>query len=686
MSSFKLNLPTDIPWKRICVTEDMIDRVVCDTELPPKWHSSIAVFKYVPPDDSQLHTGYKISYLKVTATITGYQPLDAEIQGEIDWDGLSVGTRDAITDLLTSYYPCHGAILQVVVGPHGSNPSTPKAEYPFFMDFEPKKRELYELATDTKEKQSRSLENVNLSKSAGRTDSQEVMDIDMGGSTNVGLQVPGVGGLSVGSSSQGQWGTKTLNSNEGLEARTTDSSQEKRETYSFSTQISQMYNQLNSYHIGTNRAVFFVQPRPHVLEQPSGFVRGPRAVEGIQEFFLVVAQPSEQEEDFCVSVRLDTGHLTNVPIMDYERRPAQLTDTASAVANLPTSADTVETRAIRCTVDYWVGSDDIYYKKHVKRVQDTVVYTAPDGFHIENFSTAVNNVVNGSSSVSSSADGKSLTINVEARSSVWIQDEGDGWFADCPDQLDQRTGSAERRERVDLISDSPTKQVGDKDVLLITTRGLCCCDRPGPSPLTRVIGVKPIPEYFGSEVRYDRATRVEKAFPADSKFASRERTRDEAALSAKVTAKEDDSGCGCDDRQQAMSPLDKRIPIRKANEMIGFIGKEILKSTSDPRPENAPKPFLETDFFAKLVQAHQSAIRPGKKKLAHKIGKSLPEAIGKRLAEKFGKKVDDITTQDLMSLPNYELTKLGNINPREAAKLKLSHLGIPFTKGHAPRK
>lgn len=620
-----------------------------------------------------MHTGYKISYLKVTATITGYQPLDQEIQGEIDWDGLSVETRDAITELLTSYYPCNGAILQVVVGPHGANPALPMASYPFFMDFEPKKRELYELATDTKEKQSRSMENISLSKSAGRTDSQEVMDIDMGGSTQVGLEVPDVGGISFGSSSQGQWGTKQLNSNESMESRTTDSSQEKRETYSFSTQISQMYNQLNSYHIGTNRAVFFVQPRPHVLEQPTGFVRGPRAVEGIQEFFLVVAQPTDQE-DFCVSVRLDTGHLTSVPIMDYERRPGQLTDTALAVANLPTSADTVETRSVRCTVDYLFGSDDIYYKKHVKKVQDTVVYTAPDGFHIADFSNVVNNVVNGSSGISAASDGKTLTINVEARSSVWIQDEGDGWFADCPDKLDQKTGRAERRERVDLISDSPTKQVGEKDVLLITTRGLCCCDGARPPAGTKVIGVKPIPEYFGGEVRYDRPTRFEKAFPADSRSISGEHadeTSRHAAVTAKARTKNQEADCGCDDRPYAKSPLDKRLSIRQANEMIGFIAKEILKSTSDPRPENAPKSFVETDLFAKMVQAHQSAVRSGKKRLGQKIGAKLPAAIGNRLAEKFGKKVDEVTAHDLMTLPNHELTRLGNMSARDAAKLKL---------------
>ncbi len=51
-----------------------------------------------------------------------------------------------------------------------------------------------------------------------------------------------------------------------------------------------MYHLLDSYHLGTNRAVFFVQPRPHTLEEPSGFVRGPRPVEGIQEVLLVFAQ------------------------------------------------------------------------------------------------------------------------------------------------------------------------------------------------------------------------------------------------------------------------------------------------------------------------------------------------------------------------------------------------------------
>src|SRR5207244_5235504 len=104
-----------------------------------------------------------------------------------------------------------------------------------------------------------------------------------------------------------------------LSSPSDDVGTENRETFSHSTQISQMYHLLDSYHLGTNRAVFFIQPRPHVLEEPSGFVRGPRPVEGIQEFFLVVAQPEDQD-DFCVALRLDTSHLTTTPIMDYDRK------------------------------------------------------------------------------------------------------------------------------------------------------------------------------------------------------------------------------------------------------------------------------------------------------------------------------------------------------------------------------
>src|SRR6266404_2375732 len=136
-TTFKLGLPIDIPWTRICVTEDMVDRVVCDPVLPPKWHSSIAVFKYRPDDEYQLYPDYEITYLKVSCTLTGYQPLEDEIQGHIDWNGVDVTTLEGVTELLSSYYPCTGAILQVAVGPSDQREGHPLGQYPFFMDFEP---------------------------------------------------------------------------------------------------------------------------------------------------------------------------------------------------------------------------------------------------------------------------------------------------------------------------------------------------------------------------------------------------------------------------------------------------------------------------------------------------------------------------------------------------------------------
>jgi len=63
--SFKLSLPTDIPWERICVSEDMIDPVVCDKHLPAKWQTSLAVFKYRPDDEFQMFPEYNITYSRL---------------------------------------------------------------------------------------------------------------------------------------------------------------------------------------------------------------------------------------------------------------------------------------------------------------------------------------------------------------------------------------------------------------------------------------------------------------------------------------------------------------------------------------------------------------------------------------------------------------------------------------------
>ena len=89
-----------------------------------------------------------------------------------------------------------------------------------------------------------------------------------------------------------------------------DTSRDRRETQGTSTNLSQMYNLLTGYHTGTNRAVFLMLPRPHTL-QPTDhrtFINGLRIIEGVQDFFLVIARPNTMS-GLCVETWLETGHF-----------------------------------------------------------------------------------------------------------------------------------------------------------------------------------------------------------------------------------------------------------------------------------------------------------------------------------------------------------------------------------------
>src|SRR5262245_46775503 len=79
MSANALSLPVDIPWKRLCVSEDMIDPRVCDRQFPFRWRSSVAVFEFEPAEDYQTYEGMIVSYLKIACTITGFQPKPEEV-------------------------------------------------------------------------------------------------------------------------------------------------------------------------------------------------------------------------------------------------------------------------------------------------------------------------------------------------------------------------------------------------------------------------------------------------------------------------------------------------------------------------------------------------------------------------------------------------------------------------------
>jgi hypothetical protein len=198
--------------------------------------SSIAVFQYVPEDEYQPYVNRKVIYYKVTCTLTGYQPQSAEIEGRINWNQVKTKEIKDFEAKLNQFKPCHGAILQVTVAPKPGSEIRPD-DYPYFLDFQPKQRALYEQASDTKEQVSRSLEALTVKKGAGTADSLEVLDIDQGFSFGVSAQYAGAG-IGVSGSRQGQWGSKRLGQENADNVRTTDSVREIRDTVSHTTQIS----------------------------------------------------------------------------------------------------------------------------------------------------------------------------------------------------------------------------------------------------------------------------------------------------------------------------------------------------------------------------------------------------------------------------------------------------------------
>jgi len=323
MSNFRLNLPIDIPWKLVNCSEDMMDKTFCDKKMPSPFRSSISLYTYDPKvediPEEYSKCGKQITYLKVSCSITGYQPTEEEKQQIIDLLASVKGVDySKIDDIIREYFGCYGVLLNVSVHPDKKNKDD-LDKYPHIIDFEPKVRDFYQAASETGEILTSSIGRLTTNKSYGTTDStQSSWNAGSEVSSGIGITDPssGVGG-NIGTKTNantGQVRTETDQSNWGI---TTDASRERREGQSTTTQLSQMYNLLTGYHSGTNRASFVMLPRPHIL-QPTDrrtFVQGLRVIEGVQDFFLIVIRDKEQPI-LNVDAFLQTGHFPeniNIP-------------------------------------------------------------------------------------------------------------------------------------------------------------------------------------------------------------------------------------------------------------------------------------------------------------------------------------------------------------------------------------
>jgi len=327
MSEEALKLPKDITWERLAFSPDMFDTNFGDPSMPPKWRSSLAAFYYAVPEDEtkENYPDRRIMYLRVAASITGcnftseglvadefVEEKLKELLGKNVLDNYQTSILQTITGKLSYYYPCSGAMLQVAVFPHNSEKNVRLEDFPYIQDFEPKKRELYETVSRSGEVLSGSSEKLNLTKGTTTSEKTEESDILTGVSVKVGGW-----GVSAETSVEGKWGTERTSETQQSENRATDTSMERKETQSFTTTINQMYQPLLSYHLGTNRALWTISPRPNTVDsefnlidvtfaRSDGETAVGRKLEGIQDMFLVVNLPKDSK-GLCLQVTLDTG-------------------------------------------------------------------------------------------------------------------------------------------------------------------------------------------------------------------------------------------------------------------------------------------------------------------------------------------------------------------------------------------
>jgi hypothetical protein len=528
-------------------------------------------------------------------------------------------------------------------------------DYPYIMDFQPKKRELYEIATDTSERMSRSLEEINVGKSSGTTKSNEVLDVDMGGSESASGSI-GVAGFSIGgggsSSRSGQWGTKSVASGQSGLSRTTDESHERRETQSHTTQISQMYHQFNSYHLGTNRTVFFIEPRPHVLDAPSGFVRGPREVEGIQEIFVVVNQPKDLEE-LAVSVRLDTSHYLTRDVMDYERKTSSEVFQCSASMLPPTQEDTEKER---------IGDQLLprnlaiaRYHCYIKRDTQSATFTPPQGYIIEGYEITSSSASGPGSNFSVTVDpeGRYITLKCVAVAKQCFFFYEEGFHTDPPATYFTEVGNASLTIVMKLRSESKTIKVASEDAIMITSRGLCC-------------GAEVVDEFLGPRiVKMIPLKRI----PTPAKIAP-------LPLNPSMTGTPDSNFPAIE--SDNMRQVAKGTSALEANEISRNIHSAMLGNMSgnDLYSTNSSS-IVDTGFFSeKFMNVLKQDIRGRPILAASSNGYFNPEAE-KKLSKFFAADLEKVARSQILEIETKVLSRVTGLDEISINRVKMHLMGVP---------
>jgi hypothetical protein len=117
MENELIPLPLDIPWKLIGVSPDMMDTQFCNKRFPFNWRSSLAIYAYEPKADDipEELADKRITFLKVSCSITGYQPSKEETEN--GYTSFPDIPTEALDRIFGEYFACWGALLNVATFP-----------------------------------------------------------------------------------------------------------------------------------------------------------------------------------------------------------------------------------------------------------------------------------------------------------------------------------------------------------------------------------------------------------------------------------------------------------------------------------------------------------------------------------------------------------------------------------------
>jgi len=299
------------------------------------------------------------------------------------------------------------------------------------------------------------------------------------------------------------------------------------------------------------------------------------------------------------------------------------------------------------------------YRCHARSDHKVEPFNALPGFRIESFTDLVKDDFHGKSEVQVSPTGHSLLIVCDADSHLcWGTDEIDFWLSrtlDPPSEtISEWAGHSIREIRVTMISDEETVKQSARQVMFVTTRGICCCDGES-TPLypEGVIGttlLNPVePPKF--------ALAASPLSPGRSAAG----TGDDAALAHALGA-------------TLPAAAASQMSARAANEL----GRQMRESLLRLHTESIgvePLAYAETDLFAHQLHQHLSADPRGRAALRRPLGERLDPGVVERIAEVLRAPAETLACGDVATMTADVLAEAVGCDRAEAHRLRLSAMG-----------